>query len=90
MLVVGSFRILSQEMVTMRRTIRRRTGELWRRRLRLVLSIDDTLYFVACFVEFVGQRSRDTFVQQKRHLHNYDSGKSSRPVTIPGSSSAAS
>jgi hypothetical protein len=45
---------------------------------------------VACFVEFVGQRSRDVLVQQKRHLHDYDSGRSSGPVTIPGSSSAAS
>jgi hypothetical protein len=52
--------------------------------------VDDTLYVVACFVEFVGQRSRDVFVKQKRHLHDYDSGRSSGPVTIPGSSSAAS
>ena len=50
----------------------------------------DTLYVVACFVEFVGQRSSDVFVKQKRHLRDYDSGRSSGPVMVLGSSSAAS
>ena len=52
--------------------------------------VDDTLYVVTCFVEFVGQRSRDVFVKQKRHLHDYDSGRSSGTVMVLGSSSAAS
>ena len=52
--------------------------------------VNDTLYVVTCFVKFVGQRSRDVFVKQKRHLHDYDSGRSSGAVMVLGSSSAAS
>ena len=53
--------------------------------VKLIRLEREGIYVVACFVEFVSERSCDVLIEKKRYLHAYDSGRSSGPVMIFGS-----